>query len=113
MRVTPPTQMEGQPHARIRRLANPAFSDSAIDALQPQVRSVIADLVEGLHQKGLVFDAMEDFGSKLMPNVMLQGLFGFSVAERDIRSEARRVGKECGRTCRSRGSPYHLKKKIN
>src|SRR3546814_16592318 len=27
------------------------------------------------------------------------------------RSEERRVGKECGRTCRSRWSPYHLKKK--
>src|SRR3546814_20960973 len=28
------------------------------------------------------------------------------------RSEARRVGKECVRTCRSRVSPYHTKKKI-
>src|SRR3546814_15531596 len=27
------------------------------------------------------------------------------------RSEERRVGKECGSTCRSRWSPYHLKKK--
>src|SRR3546814_15283109 len=27
------------------------------------------------------------------------------------RSEARRVGKECGSTCRSRWSPYHSKKK--
>src|SRR3546814_17037977 len=27
------------------------------------------------------------------------------------RSEERRVGKECVRTCRSRGSPYHYKKK--
>src|SRR3546814_14587710 len=26
------------------------------------------------------------------------------------RSEERRVGKECGRTCRSRWSPYHYKK---
>src|SRR3546814_14717544 len=26
------------------------------------------------------------------------------------RSEARRLGKECVSTCRSRGSPYHLKK---
>src|SRR3546814_11117685 len=26
------------------------------------------------------------------------------------RSEERRVGKECGRKCRSRWSPYHLKK---
>src|SRR3546814_12446296 len=28
------------------------------------------------------------------------------------RSEERRVGKECVRTCRSRWSPYHSKKKI-
>src|SRR3546814_14572671 len=27
-----------------------------------------------------------------------------------LRSEERRVGKECVRTCRSRGSPYHKKK---
>src|SRR3546814_19595826 len=29
------------------------------------------------------------------------------------RSEERRVGKECGSTCRSRGSPYTQKKKTN
>src|SRR3546814_2100749 len=29
----------------------------------------------------------------------------------DDRSEARRVGKECVSTCRSRWSPYHKKKK--
>src|SRR3546814_12281883 len=29
------------------------------------------------------------------------------------RSEERRVGKECGSTCRSRWSPYHVKKKHN
>src|SRR3546814_16752730 len=28
-----------------------------------------------------------------------------------VRSEERRVGKECVSTCRSRWSPYHLKKK--
>src|SRR3546814_17453261 len=32
-------------------------------------------------------------------------------AECEIRSEERRVGKECVSTCRSRWSPYHLKKK--
>ncbi len=84
MRVTPPTQMEGPPHARIRRLANPAFSDAAIDALEPQVRAVIATMIEDVSAQGPVFDAMADFASKLMPNVMLQGLFGFSAEERDI-----------------------------
>src|SRR3546814_18229890 len=35
------------------------------------------------------------------------------VAQADAdRSEERRVGKECGSTCRSRLSPYHSKKKI-
>src|SRR3546814_13508805 len=32
---------------------------------------------------------------------------------RAMRSEERRVGKECVRTCRSRWSPYHAKKKNN
>src|SRR3546814_15400104 len=35
----------------------------------------------------------------------------FSYARRIGRSEERRVGKECVSTCRSRGSPYHSKKK--
>src|SRR3546814_12393250 len=30
-----------------------------------------------------------------------------------LRSEERRVGKECVSTCRSRWSPYHSKKKAN
>src|SRR3546814_18128600 len=32
------------------------------------------------------------------------------VPPQEIRSEERRVGKECVSTCRSRGSPYHYKK---
>src|SRR3546814_14779117 len=38
------------------------------------------------------------------------GLVHFD-AHVDTRSEERRVGKECVSTCRSRGSPYHYKKK--
>src|SRR3546814_21202180 len=34
-----------------------------------------------------------------------------STRERGLRSEERRVGKECVSTCRSRWSPYHLNKK--
>src|SRR3546814_18269633 len=34
-----------------------------------------------------------------------------SCRERRLRSEERRVGKECVSTCRSRWSPYHYKKK--
>src|SRR3546814_11305891 len=33
--------------------------------------------------------------------------YGLIAIPERIRSEERRVGKECVRTCRSRGSPYH------
>src|SRR3546814_13684235 len=35
----------------------------------------------------------------------------FHGAKDDVRSEERRVGKECVSTCRSRWSPYHYNKK--
>src|SRR3546814_11425650 len=38
------------------------------------------------------------------------GQHHFHGAGRTIRSEERRVGKECVRTCRSRWTPYHSKK---
>src|SRR3546814_17712265 len=38
--------------------------------------------------------------------------FRISSMPRHIRSEERRVGKECVSTCRSRWSPYHEKKNI-
>src|SRR3546814_13586750 len=39
------------------------------------------------------------------------GKKGDGKADEPVRSEERRVGKECVSTCRSRGSPYHSKKK--
>src|SRR3546814_11016144 len=38
----------------------------------------------------------------------------FAIIERDrgMRSEERRVGKECDSTCRCRWSPYHSKNKV-
>src|SRR3546814_13536115 len=41
------------------------------------------------------------------------GLSGETVATGFTSSEERRVGKACVSTCRSRGSPHHLKKKTN
>src|SRR3546814_12945661 len=38
-------------------------------------------------------------------------IIGEQVGTRYRRSEERRAGKECVSTCRSRGSPYHYKKK--
>src|SRR3546814_18026560 len=51
---------------------------------------------------GLDRPIWEQFG--IYVTNLLSGDLGTSLF---TRSEERRVGKECGRTCRSRGSPYH------
>src|SRR3546814_17872016 len=44
---------------------------------------------------------------RLAPIQQLQSLMRALHGNPGKRSEARRVGKECVRTCRSRGAPYH------
>src|SRR3546814_14610047 len=48
----------------------------------------------------------------LPPDIVAKLQQAFTAAAKD-RSEERRVGKECGSTCRSRWSPYHEKNKTN
>src|SRR3546814_13894532 len=50
---------------------------------------------------GVLIEALTDFQAQAPPRDVIG----------DIRSEERRVGTECVRTCRSRWSPYHSKKK--
>src|SRR3546814_13215289 len=47
---------------------------------------------------------------RLVPALLVRSAADF---RRALRSEERRVGKECVSTGRSRWSPYHLKKKTN
>src|SRR3546814_17932858 len=50
-------------------------------------------------------------GTGLYFRALLQGLSPMPAADAAVRSEERRVGKECVSTCRSRWSPYHIKQK--
>src|SRR3546814_196670 len=69
----------------------------------------------GLHVLGMDVAALGDLRHGLadVGAVLEDGIArgdirqGDLVAERDGRSEERRVGKECVSTCRSRWSPYH------
>jgi cytochrome P450 len=84
MRVTPPTQMEGPPHARIRRLINPAFSEGAVRRFEPVIAQRLKAMIDRIEDNGPDFEAMGDLCAQLMPDVMLEGMFGFSPEERRI-----------------------------
>ncbi len=44
--------MEGEDHARLRRLVAPAFTPQAADRLRPFMRDVVGGLVDGFHSSG-------------------------------------------------------------
>ena len=82
MNVTPPTQIEGAAHARIRTLVNLAFTASALARYTSMIDRVVEEILDRAVAEGPVFDAMEEFASWLMPLVMLEGMFGFTPEER-------------------------------
>src|SRR3546814_17679030 len=71
---------------------------------------------EDEYQAGASVLEFARFAVEVVADLRRQHLLGdaFQVVQRlaeGIRSEERRVGKECVSTCRSRWSPYHYKKK--
>src|SRR3546814_14791270 len=59
--------------------------------------------------------AVADFGVERIADAQaiaaaIDTIAGVRLADEIVRSEERRVGKECVSTCRSRWSPYHEKK---
>src|SRR3546814_20442438 len=91
--------------------------------LQQATQAVLEDLLPVAQRQklaprpamldGLVNEVVAAFGSRLPRSVALEtvssiGLWPVFVdSEQIMRSEERRVGKECVSTCRSRWSPYH------
>src|SRR3546814_11439745 len=69
------------------------LSPGGIVATLPSLAALTSDRLQALHQDGFV----------LMPAV----LSAAQITDLRLRSEERRVGKECVSTCRSWWSPYH------
>src|SRR3546814_11518772 len=76
----------------------PSMTKQDLDQLAiATIRTLSTDAVQQARSTGQVI-GMKTFGASAPPQE---------------RSEERRVGKECVRTCRYRWSPYHEKKKAN
>src|SRR3546814_12460794 len=76
------------------------------------VRDVIGTLNLGdmayLEMTGRLPDAHQSrVFNAILVTLVEHGMTPMAIATRLVRSEERRVGKECVSTCRSRGAPYH------
>lgn len=79
-------------HTRIRRLVSKAFTPRVIRASQPQIHSIVDDLVAGIASKS-EFDVIADFALPLPVRIMC-ALLGIPLEEfDDFEPAARRLGR--------------------
>ena len=68
------TQMDGEQHARVRRLLMPAFSSRRIEQLQESITRIIDDMLDRIEANGPEFDGMKDYGSHLVVDTLLDAM---------------------------------------
>ena len=68
------TQMDGEQHARVRRLLMPAFSARRIEQMQEAITKIIDAMLDDIEANGPDFDGMNDYGAHLVVNALLDAM---------------------------------------
>ena len=68
------TQMDGEQHARVRRLLMPAFSSRRIEQLQSSITGIVDGMLDQIEKNGPEFDAMKDLGAHLVVDALLTAM---------------------------------------
>jgi cytochrome P450 len=65
------TQMDGERHARIRRLLMPAFSAHSLSRLEKRITEIIDGMLDQIEAGGNEFDGMQNYGAQLVVGALL------------------------------------------
>ena len=68
------TQMDGDQHARVRRLLIPAFSSRRITQLEDSIGKIMDRMLDKIEADGPEFDGMEDYGAHLVVDALLEAM---------------------------------------
>jgi cytochrome P450 len=78
------TQMDGERHARLRRLLMPAFSSRRMAQLESSIAAIIEGMLDDIERAGPAFDGMSQYGAKLVVNVLVASMMGLDEREQKI-----------------------------
>jgi cytochrome P450 len=78
------TQMDGERHARIRRLLMPAFSSRSLSRLEARIAEVIEGMLDKIESGGNTFDGMQDYGAQLVVGALLTAMVNLDERRKQI-----------------------------
>jgi cytochrome P450 len=78
------TQMDGEQHARLRRLLLPAFSSRRMQQLESDISQAIEKMLDDIERTGPAFDGMQQYGAKLVVAALVATMMGLDEERRQI-----------------------------
>jgi cytochrome P450 len=78
------TQMDGERHARIRRLLMPAFSSRRLSQLESRITETIDGMLDEIERGGSEFDGMQDYGARLVVGALLTAMVNLNEHQKDV-----------------------------
>jgi len=78
------TQMDGERHARIRRLLMPAFSARSLSRLETRIVEIIDGMLDKIEAGGNEFDGMQDYGAQLVVGALLTAMANLDESQKEI-----------------------------
>jgi cytochrome P450 len=78
------TQMDGEQHARLRRLLIPAFSARRMAQVEADIARVIEDMLDDIARNGPAFDAMGQYGARLVVGALVTTMMGLDSTQQKV-----------------------------
>jgi cytochrome P450 len=78
------TQMDGEQHARVRRLLTPAFSSRRIEQLKESITRIVDRMLDRIEANGPAFDGMKDYGAHLVVQALLDAMINMDERRKAI-----------------------------
>ena len=78
------TQMDGERHARLRRLLMPAFSSRRMAQVEADIGRIVEGMLDDIERDGPAFDAMAQYGARLVVGALVTTMMGLDKAQQRI-----------------------------
>jgi cytochrome P450 len=78
------TQMDGEQHARLRRLLMPAFSPRRMAQIEASVTAIMDGMLDDIERTGPEFDGMTQYGAKLVIGALVTTMMGLNEERRQV-----------------------------
>jgi cytochrome P450 len=78
------TQMDGEQHARLRRLLMPAFSARRMAQMEGRIAEIIDGMLDSIERGPDEFDAMNDFAARLVVGALLTAMISLTPEQQQV-----------------------------